>query len=206
MILATISRLIAAGLSPTAARTFAEPLATACGAFNIDTPARIAGFVAQCRVESSDFTRLEEGLYYTTPERILAVFPSRVRTLEKAASLARNPKALANCVYAGRLGNGDEFSGDGWRFRGRGLIQLTGRANYAAASQHLAVDYLVNPDAVALPADACLTAAWFWHSRGCNALADAGRWDDITRAVNGPGMLHATERRRYSEEGANAFA
>lgn len=202
----SLQTLVAAGLAPTQARLFADPLAAACARFGIDTPARIAGLIGQCRAESAGFTRLEEGLYYTTPERILAVFPSRVQTLAKAATLARNPKALANCVYAGRLGNGDESSGDGWAFRGRGLIQLTGRDNYAAAAAGCGKLYLERPDLVAQPEDACLTAAWFWAAGGMNALADAHNWDAITRRVNGPAMLHAAERRAYSEEAEAALA
>lgn len=201
----TIASLIAAGIAPTQARTFAEPLALACQRFGIDTPQRMAAFVAQCRVESVGFSRLEEGLFYTTPERIRAVFPSRVPNLAAAGRLARNPQALANCVYAGRLGNGDEASGDGWKFRGRGLIQLTGRDNYAAASAGCGKLYLERPDLVAQPEDACLTAAWFWASAGLNALADTRNWDGITRRVNGPAMLHAAERRAYSDEALGAF-
>lgn len=202
----TIASLIAAGIPPTQARTFADPLAKACARFSINTPARVAGFLAQCRVESSDFTTLEEGLYYTTPERVRAVFPSRVPSLADAATLCRNPQRLANRVYAGKIGNGDEASGDGWRFRGRGLKQLTGRANYAEAQRALGRSYLTNPDLVAQPDDACLTAAWFWNSAKGNLLADSAQWDVITRAVNGPAMLQADRRRQYSQQGMEAFA
>lgn len=202
----SIATLIACGLQPTQARAFAEPLATACARFGIDTPRRVAGFVAQCRVESADFTRLEEGLYYTTPARIRAVFPSRVRGEADAATLARNPRALANRVYAGRLGNGDEGSGDGWAYRGRGLIQITGRDNYAAAAAACGKLYLERPDLVAQPEDAALTAAWFWSAAGLNTLADLRQWDGITRRVNGPAMLHADLRRAYSEQGVEALA
>lgn len=202
----TIASLIACGLQPTQARAFADPLAAACDRFDINTPQRVAGFVAQCRVESSDFTRLEEGLFYTTTARIRAVFPSRVKSEADAASLARNPRALANRVYAGRLGNGDEASGDGWAYRGRGLIQLTGRDNYAAAAAACGKLYLERPDLVAQPEDAALTAAWFWASAGLNALADTQNWDGITRRVNGPAMLHADLRRAYSGQGLEALA
>lgn len=202
----TIASLIRAGIAPTQARAFADPLAAACERFGIDNPQRVAGFVAQCRAESAGFSRLEEGLYYTTPERIRAVFPSRVPNLSAAGRLARNPQALANCVYANRLGNGDEASGDGWRYRGRGLIQLTGRDNYAAAAAGCGKLYLERPDLVAKPEDACLTAAWFWASAGLNALADIRDWNGITRRVNGPAMLHAAERMRYTGEALEAFA
>jgi putative chitinase len=202
----TVARLIAAGIAPTQARIFAEPLAEACERFYIDTAARIAAFLGQCRVESSDFTTLEEGLYYTTPERIMKIFKSRVTSLQQAQMLARKPEALANTVYALKNGNGDVLSGDGWRFRGRGLIQLTGRANYTAAQEGLTRPYLADPNLVGQPVDACLTAAWYWHENRLNPLADAQLIGQITRAVNGPGMLHADLRRQYAEEGKAAFA
>lgn len=202
----TIATLIACGIAPTQARAFADPLATACARFSIDTPQRVAGFIGQCVVESVGFTRLEEGLFYTTPERIRSVFPSRVPSLAVAATLARNPRALANRVYAGRLGNGDEASGDGWAYRGRGLIQLTGRDNYAAAAAGCGKLYLERPDLVAQPEDAALTAAWFWSSAGLNALADTKNWDGITRRVNGPAMLHKAERTAATLEALEALA
>lgn len=202
----TPASLVAAGIAPTQARVFAEPLADACARFEINTPVRLAGFVAQCRVESANFTTLEESLYYTSPERIRKIFPSRVPDLEVAARLARNPKAMANRVYAGRLGNGDEASGDGWRFRGRGLKQLTGRCNYTEAAIALGQPYVERPDLVAEPGGACLTAAWFWHRHGCNTFADSSQWDAVTRVVNGPGMLQAFERRQYSNDGVRAFS
>lgn len=202
----TLPTLIAAGVPPTQARQYVDPLAAACARFGINTPARIAGFLAQCRVESADFTRLEENLFYTTPERIRQVFPSRVASMADAARLVRNPKALANCVYAGKIGNGNEASGDGFRFRGRGLKQLTGRANYADAASGLCRPYLDQPDLVALPDDACLTAAWFWTSAKANILADSAQWDAITRAVNGPAMLKADLRRQYAEQALEVLA
>lgn len=111
-----LARLIAAGIAPTQARVFLAPLSAACARFGISTPARLAAFIGQCAVESGRFTQLEEGLYYTTAERVRAVFPASVLSLGDAARLTRNPQALANRVYAGRNGNGDEASGDGsWR-------------------------------------------------------------------------------------------
>jgi putative chitinase len=202
----TIAQLIAAGIAPTQARTFAEPLSLACSRFAINTPARIAAFVAQCRVESAGFTKLEEGLYYSTPDRIRQIFSSRVATIQDAQALARNPKLLANTVYAGKNGNGDAASGDGWTYRGRGLIQLTGRANYFAAGVGCGRPYLDEPDLVAQPLDACMSAGWYWYSNKLNPLADSMQTDEITRAVNGRAMLHADLRRQYAEEGARAFA
>ena len=202
----TLTNLVDAGIAPTQARAFLDPLTAACARFGINTPARIAGFVAQCRVESAGFTALEESLFYRDPARIMRIWPTRVTTLQQAQSLAGNPKGLANVVYANRLGNGDTASGDGWRFIGRGLKQLTGKANYSDAATNLNRPYVTHPELVSLPEDACMTAAWFWHTNKCNILADSSQWDAITRAVNGPGMLQAAERRQYSEEGVRAFA
>jgi putative chitinase len=202
----TVASLIAAGLAPTQARLFVEPLQAACALFDIDTPARCGAFVAQCRVESNNFTRTEENLYYTNPERVRQLWPLRVPSLGDAARLTRNPKALANRVYASRLGNGDEESGDGFRFRGRGLIQLTGRDNYAAASRAMGMPYLDQPELVAQLLDACTTAAWYWHTRRLNHLADAALIDQITAAVNGPRALESSLRKQYTEEAVRAFA
>lgn len=194
-----VRRLIACGLSPTAARRFAVPLAAACERFGITTPARLAAFIAQCRVESAGFTQLEEGLFYRDAERLVRIFPSRIKSIAVAQGLVRNPQALANVVYADRLGNGNQASGDGWRFRGRGLKQLTGRANYTEAAAALGRPYVEQPDLVAEDADACLTAAWFWHKTGCTPLADTWQIGEITRRVNGPAMLQASERQSYAD-------
>jgi putative chitinase len=193
----TIASLIAIGIPPTQARLFAGPLASACERFHIDTPLRAAGFIAQCQVESIGFTTLEENLYYSTPERIFRVFPSKVPNLGVATSIARQPQKLANLVYADRLGNGNEATGDGWRFRGRGLKMITGRYNYTEASKALGVSFVDNPDLAAEPIGACLTAAWFWNKHGLNTFADSAKWDDITRVVNGPAMLKKFERNLF---------
>lgn len=200
-----LSSLIAAGIGATQARLFEPCLAAAWTRFEITTPQRQAAFVAQCAHESRNFTALEEGLFYRTPERICAIFRGSVPDLQVAWPLACNPQALANHVYANRLGNGDPASGDGWRYRGRGLIQLTGRANYARAAAALGRPYLDEPDLVAQPSDSCLTAAWFWSQSKLNALADALRIDAITRAINGPAMVGAKERRDLFATALAAF-
>jgi putative chitinase len=194
----SVETLVKAGIHPTQARVFADPLKAACALFAINTPARIAAFLGQVGHESAGFTRLEESLYYRRPELIVQYF-SAVRTIADAMPLTRNPKALANRVYANRLGNGDESSSDGWRYRGRGLIQLTGRANYMAAGQALSRPYKEDPDLVAQPSDACLTAAWYWQTRALNELADAWLIGEITRRVNGPKLLGLDDRRQRSE-------
>ena len=153
--LVTLDRLIEAGVHPTQARNFLEPLQEAAHQFGIDTPARFAAFLAQAMHESAGLTRLEEGLIYRTPERIMAVWPSRFPSIADAMPMVRNPRGLANRVYAGRMGNGDEASGDGWRFRGRGIFQLTGRDNYRRAGIACGRPYESAPDVVADPRDAC---------------------------------------------------
>ena len=202
----TTARLIAAGVQPTPARTMADAIAAACVHFDINTPLRQAAFVAQCIVESRGFQSLEENCWWTTPERLMKVFPMRVATIDLAQTLVRNPQAMANTCYAMKNGNGNVASGDGWRYRGRGAIQLTGRNNYSDAGIECGRPYLEQPDLVAAPADACLTAAWFWHARKCNALADSQQFDSITRAINGPGMVDRDLRKQLSQEGVRAFS
>lgn len=198
--------LIAAGVGPTQAKAFADPLRAACALFDISTPVRVAAFIAQCIHESSGFTHMEENLYYTTPARVRAIWPSRVKSDADAVSLCRNPRALANRVYSLRNGNGDESSGDGWRFRGRGLFQLTGRHNYEDASLELHRPYIESPELVADPSDACLTAAWYWHCNKLNILADASNTKAITWAINGPALAGLPERQQLFERAVQAFA
>ncbi len=202
----TVGALVAAGVGPTQARQFAEPLAAACERFDITSPSRVAAFIGQCAVESVWFTRLEENLNYTTPEQLCRVFSSKFRSHAEAAPYCRAPEKLANYVYAGRNGNGDVASGDGWRYRGGGLIHLTGRDNYAEAERALDKGYLGFPELVRAPEGACLSAAWFWHCHKLNILADAMLVNDITRVVNGRAMLHADRRKQITEEAMRAFA
>jgi putative chitinase len=202
----TIGQLIDAGVPPTQARLFLEPLVLTCTRFDIDTPARIGAFIGQCMVESANFTKLEENMTYRKVERVLEIFCGRVTTIEQAQKLVNNPEGLANCVYANRNGNGNALSGDGFRYRGRGLIQLTGRTNYANAAQGLGRPYLERPNMVGLPLDAAMTAGFYWHSNRLNYLADAWAIDSITKAINGNAMLHAVMRRQLSDEAVRAFA
>lgn len=202
----TVEILIAAGVAPTQARLYASPLAAACSRFGITTQARVASFIAQCMVESGCMVHTEENLRYSNAERVRQIFPTSVPSLADAAQLVNNPQRLANRVYAGRLGNGPEASGDGWRYRGRGLIQLTGRDNYADAAKSLGAPYIEQPDLVATPEHACLTAAWYWHTHKLNVLADSAQTDAITRAINGPAMLHRALRRQLTDDALRALA
>ena len=197
----TIAVLCALRVDPTAARVFVDPLNAACSRFDVNSRYRVAGFLAQCLWESKFLSKMEESLYYRKPERIAEVFQRlRGRGYGELAKLTRNPQALANAAYAGVNGNGDAASGDGWRYRGRGPFQLTGLGNYRAAEVALTRPYVAQPELVALPQDGCFTAAWHWHVNRCNLLADSAQWDAITRAVNGPAMLEADERRSLAEE------
>lgn len=157
-----------------------------------DQPRRVRYFIAQSCFETQNFSRWVENLLYTTPERLCAVWPSRFAMqpmTNKAYALdyVNNPAKLANLVYAGRNGNGDAASGDGWLFRGRGGFHLTFRNNYAAYSQaRYGDDRIVqNPDLVAQPQDAMMSAGWFWSTNNLNALADADQFTDATRVING---------------------
>ena len=195
----SVSTLVAAGVKPTQARLFADPLAAACARFDIGTPARVAAFLGQCMVESGLLTKTEEDLSYRTPERILMVFGDRISGgIRQAQGLTGHPVELANVVYASR--NGNCLPGDGWRFRGRGLIEITGRAIYAAAAARTGRPYLEDPDLVAKPDDAALSAAAYWAGHKLNALADSWQIDAITKVVNGRAMLHADLRQQYSEQ------
>lgn len=189
-----VRSLIDAGVAPTQACAFAQPLAEACARFGIEGRLPLAAFLAQALHESARLTALEESLWYRDPVRIASIFRSAFRSPSEAAPFARSPERLANRVYAGRLGNGDEASGDGWRYRGRGLFQLTGRDNYHRAALALDRPYLEQPELVAQPRDAALTAAWYWSSRRLSELALTNDVDAITRAVNGPAMLGRRER------------
>lgn len=202
----TPAQLIAAGVGPTQAKAFADPMSAACALFDISTPKRLAGFVAQCVHESAGFAHLEENLWYSTPERIRAVWPSRISSLADAKALCGKPEALANAVYSLRNGNGDSASGDGWRYRGRGLFQLTGRHNYADASLELNRPYIEQPELVATPSDACLTAAWYWHCNKLNLLADAGNVRGITWAINGAALEGLPKRIDLYTQALGVFA
>ena len=166
-------------------------LAKAMAKYEINTPHRIAAFLAQLAVESGQLNRMEENLNYSA-KGLMKTWPKRFPTLEKAEQYAKKPEKIANKVYADRLGNGNEASGDGWRYRGRGLIQLTGRANYRSTGKAIGVDLESDPDRATDPEIAAMVAAQFWQSRGLNELADDRNDDDdntdfvkICKAVNG---------------------
>lgn len=170
---------------------WARALEPALQRYDINTVPRVCSFLAQTGYESSQFTRLVENLNYTSVARLVEVFRKRLPNETVAAPYVRNPEGLANRVYANRLGNGPPASGDGYRYRGRGLIQITGRGNYRAAGEALGLDLVEDPDLLRVPEHAAMSAAWFWKSRGLNELADDETTDDdledftrITRLIN----------------------
>jgi putative chitinase len=179
--------------------------------FEINTPARAAAFLAQVAHESGEMQRLVENLSYTAP-RLCAVWPTRFPTVEAAQPYARNPESLANLVYAKRLGNGDTASGDGWRFRGRGLIQLTGRGNYRACGTAIALAIEAQPELLEQPDAAALAAAQFWQAHSLNQLADDENEDNddadfvtITKKING-GTAGLKARQDYWSRAKAALA
>ena len=180
-----------------------DALDAAMRRFEIDTPSRMAAFAAQLAHESGQLQRWTENLNYRW-ERLRQVFPKYFTSDAEARAFDRKPERIANRVYASRMGNGPEASGDGWRYRGRGPIQLTGRDNYRACGSAIGVDLVGDPDLLATPGPGCLAAAWFWARNGLNALADAGDFVTITRRING-GLNGLAERREFWEQAKEVF-
>ncbi|RPY15074.1 glycoside hydrolase family 19 protein [Pseudomonas aeruginosa] len=163
--------------------------------FDILGAARQSAFLAQVGHESAQLTRLVENLNYSA-QGLANTWPSRYRGADGrpnalALNLARHPEAVANNTYANRNGNGDESSGDGWRYRGRGLLQITGRSNYRAAGAGLGQPLEAEPELLEQPEWAAISAAWWWASHGLNDLADRGEFAAITRRINGGLNGHA---------------
>lgn len=175
-----------------------DPLNDTFAQFGISTPRQQAAFIGQCGHECGNFRILEENLNYRAAT-LMKLWPKRFPTLEFANQYAGNPKKIANMVYSSRMGNRDEASGDGYRFRGRGCIQLTGHANYFHAGKALGVDFVMEPDLVASPKYAALTAGFFWSTHDCNRLAEAGDWTALTKKING-GTIGLSDRIKHTEE------
>lgn len=151
--------------------------------FSINNKNRQAMFLAQILHESAMLTAIVENLNYS--EQGLVLTFKKYFDRKRAQRYARKPQQIANYVYANRMGNGNEQLGDGWRFRGRGLIQLTGKDNYVAAGKGLGVDLLKNPDYLLTSEGAARSAGWFWNSRNLNRTADVGNIQENTRLING---------------------
>lgn len=177
-----IKAVLAELVGPDAADRWAGAYTAAAKAADLQGQ-RLEHFLAQTLYETAGLRRLEENLNYT-PERLLEVFPRRFSEASARSAAAAGPAAIAEIIYGGRLGNTHE--GDGYHFRGRGLLMLTGRANYSAyASDVDAPHVLANPDLVSEPPHAALTAAWYWRRRGINTFADRDDLEAVTAAING---------------------
>jgi putative chitinase len=163
--------------------------------FNIATPAQQASFIGQAAHESGNFKMLVENLNYRA-ETLMKVWPKRFPTLDFAKQYERDPKKIANSVYANRMGNRDEASGDGFRFRGRGLFQTTGHSGYYHAGQALGEDFVMNPDLVATPKYAALTAGFFWNTHKLNNFADVEDFKGMTKKING-GFIGLEDRIKH---------
>jgi len=170
--------------------------------FGIDTPEQQAAFLGQCAHESNGFTALVENLNYKA-DSLCKVWPKRFPSLEFAMQYNRQPEKIANHVYANRMGNGDEASGDGFAYRGRGLIQLTGRDNYKACGEVLGMDLEENPELVSTPQYAALSAGWFWHTHSLNNIASD--ITAVTKKING-GTIGLEDRVARTEQALSALA
>lgn len=169
--------------------------------FELNTPLRLAHFLAQCGHESAGFKAVSENLNYGA-KGLLSIFKKYFPTEAKAKEYERKPEKIANLVYGGRMGNGPEASGEGYKFRGRGYIQLTGKDNYTAFDKVVDEDILSNPDLVATKYP-LLSAAWFFHKNGLHKLADGGATDavvtSVTKRVNG-GTIGLPDRIKHFKE------
>ena len=176
----------------------AGPLNETFERFNISTVRQQAAFLGQCGHECGNFKVFEENLNYRA-ETLMKLWPKRFPTLEFAKQYERNPRKIANSVYSNRMGNRDEASGDGWRFRGSGALQLTGHSNFYHAGKALGVDFVMEPELVRTPKYALLTAGWFWSTHGCNALAENADWVGLTKKING-GTIGLDDRVKHTKE------
>ena len=159
-----------------------EPLQETFEKYQINTPKRQACFIGQCMHESGGFKFLKENLNYSA-KALMATWPSRFPDMDTAEKYERQPEKIANKVYSGRMGNTED--GDGAKYIGRGLIQLTGKDNYMAFGEAIGEDLVANPQLVEQPRYAALSAGWFWNKRGLNALADAMDVTTMTVRING---------------------
>jgi putative chitinase len=168
-----------------------QPLEDTFEKYEINTPKRQAAFIGQCAHESGNFKLLEENLHYSAAS-LMRVWPSRFPDLDVANQYANSPEKIANKVYGGRMGNTEE--GDGWKYHGRGLIQLTGKENYGNCGSGIGVDLLSDPNLLVTPEYAALSAGWFWNKKSLNSLADSGDIETMTKRING-GLIGLDDRK-----------
>jgi len=174
---------------------WAEPLMATFTKFGMVSPKEQAAFIAQCSHESNHFKVLEENLNYRA-DTLQKLFGHKFK-LGEVELYARQPVKIANRIYANRMGNRDEASGDGWRFRGRGLVQLTGHDNVWHCGQALGQDFVMNPDLLATPMWAAMSAGWFWSTHGCGKLVD--NQEQLCRRING-GLIGLEDRKQQTEK------
>lgn len=170
--------------------------------FGITTPAQQASWIGQCGHECGNFRIMEENLNYRAPT-LLKLFPKTPKrqwgfTPEEAAAYEKQPVRIANRIYGNRMGNRDEASGDGFRFRGSGFLQLTGHSNFYHAGQALGVDFVMQPEMVRTPMYAAQTAGWFWQTHRLNQYADSGDILTMTKRING-GTIGLEDRKKHIE-------
>jgi len=170
-----------------------EKYKTLLNSYHVNTPLRIAHFMAQIEHESG-LKPISENLNYSA-ERLLVIFPKYFISNEDANRYARNPQKIANRVYANRMSNGSETSGMGWKYRGRGFIQITGYSNYFMLSKDTRINFLDNPDLLLEEANSMISALWFWNKNKLNELADKNDIVGITKRINGGtnGIEHRKE-------------
>lgn len=192
---------LATGCTLARATVFVEPINITLERFEINTPERVAMFLAQVGHESAGLSAVVENLNYSVAG-LRSTFPKYFPTNEIAETYARNPMRIANRVYANRLGNGPETSGDGWKFRGRGLIQITGRDNYARIAKDLDIDCINHPEILESPLYAALSAGQYWEWRGLNNISDV---QTVTRKING-GLNGLYDRTARYQKAIRLFA
>jgi putative chitinase len=204
--------LVAAGVKDPA--KWLDAVVETCVEFEINTPQRIAGFLAQTSHESGGYTMLTENLNYRAAT-LAACWPNRFAVLGAdkkpikengklvptavANAIAGKPELIANLVYSGRMGNGPAESGEGWAFRGRGLKQLTGKDNYTRCGASLGVDLVASPDKLLEPLYAARSAGWFWKTNKLSDYADRGDLEGMTKRINGGLIGYAERKAKYDK-------
>jgi len=181
-----------------------DPLNETFERFGIFSHNQQATFIGQASHESGNFKLLEENLNYKAAT-LMRIWPKRFPNMEKANEYAGNPKKIANSVYSSRMGNRDENSGDGWRFRGRGIFQLTGHSNVFHAGKALGVDFVKDPDLIATAKYAALTAGWFWSTHNLNSPADGLDYTKVTKIING-GTIGLDDRIKHVQQALAVLA
>jgi putative chitinase len=182
------------------AALYAEVLSEAAEIAALTTTRRLAHFIGQTAVETGGYTSLVESTRYSNAARLDKLFRN-VQGLGHAQRLiAAGPEAIGNTIYAGKNGNGDVASGDGFRFRGRGFMQVTGRGNYRAIGKITGQPLEEKPEMLGEPDPAAQAAAIYWRERGINKAADADDVSTVTLLVNGPARLHMAERKQWCEK------